>query len=237
MVDDVCLKEIGSGSYATIYSFTDPSNNQKYALKRANDDLNETEIKRFKLEYEVMSKLTSPYVLEVYSFDSTKNEYVMEFMDYNLYDYILNDNPPEDERRYFINEIFQGFQYIHSKNILHRDVHPKNIMIKECDGHKFIKIADFGRVKTSGKTYTPWYIPPHGDYSDPDLKKVGLPNYAIYHETFDLTRLVAFIMTGDPSGDKIDDGKLKEFVKKGLSDDTSKRYQSVNEMISAFRNV
>ena len=39
-----------------------------------------------------------------------------------------------------LKQIFSGLKYLHRKNIAHRDIDPKNIMIK--DG--FIKIVDFG---------------------------------------------------------------------------------------------
>jgi serum/glucocorticoid-regulated kinase 2 len=50
----------------------------------------------------------------------------------------------EDEARYCFIEILLGIQYLHSKNIIYRDIKPENIMI-DMDGN--LKIADFGLSK------------------------------------------------------------------------------------------
>lgn len=63
------LKQIGFGSYATVYSFFDKFYNRTFVLKRANFDLSPKEIERFKQEYEQMKKLSSPYIVEVYRYD------------------------------------------------------------------------------------------------------------------------------------------------------------------------
>lgn len=78
------LKQIGFGSYATVYSFFDKFYNRTFVLKRANSDLSSKEIERFKQEYEQMTRLSSPYIVEVYRYDGEKNEYIMEYMDFTL---------------------------------------------------------------------------------------------------------------------------------------------------------
>lgn len=51
----------------------------------------------------------------------------------------------EDEARYCFIEILLGIQYLHSQNIIYRDIKPENIMI-DMNGN--LKIADFGLSKT-----------------------------------------------------------------------------------------
>jgi len=47
----------------------------------------------------------------------------------------------EDNLRKYAVEIIKGVQYIHSSNIVHRDIKPQNLMIDD-EGH--LKIIDFG---------------------------------------------------------------------------------------------
>lgn len=231
------LQQIGSGSYATVYSFVDSFYNRKFVLKRANADLAPKEIERFRQEYEQMARLSSPYIVEVYRYDGVKNEYVMEYMDFTLKDYIEKKNPPVDERKSIIIQIFRAFKFIHSKSVLHRDISPANIMIKTYDDVNVVKICDFGLVKIPESDLTSVDTILKGCYNDPALITEGFRNYTILHETYALTRLIAFIMTGKATADRITDAKLKVFVEKGLSPDKNKRFQSIDEMSLAFRKA
>lgn len=231
------LKQIGVGSYATVYTYTDPFYNRKYVLKRANNNLDIKELERFKQEYEQMARLSSPHIVEVYHYDGLKHEYIMEYMDYTMKDYIEKQNPSIDERRRMVNQVFRAFKYIHSKGVLHRDISPANIMIKVFEDVNVVKVCDFGLVKIPDSTLTTVYSEWRGCYNDPALISEGFGNYTILHETYALTRLVAFMLTGKANVDRITDNKLKTFVEKGLSPDKSKRFQSVDEMISDFRQV
>ena len=74
------LKQIGSGSYANVYKYKDTFYNRQFVLKRAKKDLNAKEIQRFKREYEEMREFSSPYILEVYCYNSEKNEYIILFL-------------------------------------------------------------------------------------------------------------------------------------------------------------
>mmetsp|Transcript_14775 Transcript_14775/g.22906 ORF Transcript_14775/g.22906 Transcript_14775/m.22906 type:complete len:91 (-) Transcript_14775:637-909(-) len=53
-----------------------------------------------------------------------------------------NRQVPEATCRRFFKQIAEGFDYLHRKNIAHRDVKLDNILIEE--GTNMIKIIDFG---------------------------------------------------------------------------------------------
>ncbi len=235
----VDLTQIGHGSYATVYSYTDPFYNRKYVLKRAKTDLSEKELERFKQEYEQMAQLSSPYIVEVYHYDEAKHEYIMEYMDCTLADYILNSNPKPNnsERIRIVSQVLRAFKYIHSKGLLHRDISPSNILIKKYDDVKVIKIADFGLVKVPDSTLTSFSTTVKGAFNDPALDSQGYANYSIEDETFALTKIVSYIMTGSAMILPCFDDQLKGFFQKGVSSDKSNRYHSVDEMIIAFKNI
>lgn len=48
------------------------------------------------------------------------------------------------QRKSIVRQILRAFEYIHSKGQLHRDISPKNILVKLYEDTIVIKIADFG---------------------------------------------------------------------------------------------
>lgn len=233
------LKQIGYGSYATVYFYFDCFYNRKYVLKRAKKDLNEKELERFKQEFEQMSGLHSPYIVEVYQYNNELNEYIMEYMDCTLADFILNSDPKPQviERKKIVQQVLRAFRYIHSKGLLHRDISPNNILMKKYDDVNVIKIADFGLVKVPNSTLTSYTTEVKGAFNDPTLDSIGYANYSIEDELFALTKLVSYIMTGSAMIRPDFNEELKSFYLKGVSTDKSNRYHSVDEMIIAFQRI
>ncbi|MBR0536456.1 MAG: protein kinase [Clostridia bacterium] len=233
------LKQIGEGSYAIVYKYKDDFYNCDFVLKRAKKDLSDKELLRFKREFNEMQTLSSPYILEVYRYNDDKNEYIMEYMNCTLEEYIQKNNNQLSisQRKNIAQQILRAFDYIHSKGRLHRDISPRNILIKIYDDVPVVKIADFGLVKTPTSSLTTVNTEFKGYFNDPGLLTEGFNNYSILHETFALTRIIYFVLTGRTNTGDIKNEKLKEFVMKGLNPEKTKRFQSANEMLSAFKNI
>lgn len=231
-------EEIGKGSYATVYKYLDPLYDHEFAYKQAHDTLTGDEKERFYREFEVMKDLKSPFILGVFSLDKEQNYYIMEYADETLESYV--EQHPDliniNEKLLFIRQICNAFRYIHSKDILHRDISPKNILIKHLDETKMIKVADFGLVKIPGSTLTRFPTEPKGSLNDPYLGFIGFKSYEMRHETYALTRLIYYIFTG-----RMDDGIFtnpifEEFFKKGINFEIEQRYSNIQELATAFFN-
>ena len=233
------LKLIGSGSYANVYKYKDTFYNRPFILKRAKKELTDKEVARFKREFDVMNDLSSPYILEVYCYNPDKNEYIMEYMDYTLDGYIAAHNSTLTivQRKGIAQQILRAFDYLHSKGHLHRDISPKNILIKEYDDTLVVKLSDFGLVKIPDSTLTTVNTEFKGYFNDPALVVEGFNTYGIVHETYALTRVIYFVMTGKTNTEKITNQNLRAFVEKGLNPDKIKRFQNIRNMISAFKAI
>lgn len=233
------LKLIGSGSYANVYKYKDTFYNRPFILKRAKKELTDKEVARFKREFDVMNDLSSPYILEVYCYNPDKNEYIMEYMDYTLDGYIAAHNSTLTivQRKGIAQQILRAFDYLHSKGHLHRDISPKNILIKEYDDTLVVKLSDFGLVKIPDSTLTTVNTEFKGYFNDPALVVEGFNTYGIVHETYALTRVIYFVMTGKTNTEKITNHNLRAFVEKGLNPDKIKRFQNIRDMISAFKAI
>jgi serine/threonine protein kinase len=65
----------------------------------------------------------------------------LEFMEMSLSKFLRSMVLDEDSALYVLHETCQGLAYLHSKNLLHRDIKPGNILV---DANGRIKISDFG---------------------------------------------------------------------------------------------
>lgn len=230
------LTQLGSGSYATVYKYEDKNYNTFFALKRAKKDLTEKELKRFKTEFEIMKSLNSPYIIKVYKYNDDKNEYSMEYADQTLEEFLrYNPTLNKDSRKNLVKQILKAFAYVHSKQILHRDISPKNILIFRYDDVPFVaKISDFGLVKIPNSNVTSVYTDVKGYFNDTsDLERVGFENYSMCHEIYTLTKIIYLVMTGRSTYQN-DNSSIDQFYIGGTAADTTKRYKNVKDLEDAF---
>lgn len=230
---------VGRGSYAEVLKYKDTNYKRTFAIKKAFNDLTAKEYDRFRIEFEEMKKLKSPYVLEVYTYDSKNKQYIMEYVKDTLDTLITKNNSTLDKtkRINLLKQIFEAFVYINSKNILHRDISPCNILVKDYDGLKIIKVSDFGLVKRQGSQLTSQNSDKKGSFNDPKLDLIGFDKYEIRHETYALTRLVYFVMTGNIRLKPFQNVEFEAFIRKGLADNINERYNSVSELRDAFNKI
>lgn len=233
------LKLIGEGSYAQVFKYKDPFYNKTFALKRAKKDLNPKELERFKREFEQMKGLNSPYIVQVYTFNETTNEYIMEFLDYTLLKFIGENNSTLtiQNRKSIISQLLNAYRYIHSKGLFHRDVSPKNVLIKKYEDVLVVKVSDFGLVKIKESDLTAENTEFKGSLNDPTLKTEGFKNYKLEHEIYALTLLIVYIITGKTNFGNIQDKSIREFMQKGTDSDKNKRYKSLEELKEAVSKI
>jgi serine/threonine-protein kinase len=139
------------------------------------------------------------------------------------------------ERRNIIMQLLRAYGYLHSKNIYHRDISPKNVLLKQYDDVVIVKLSDFGLVKIVDSDLTSENTEFKGSLNDPALKTEGFANYGLLHEIYAITLLFAYILTGKSNWAKIDDPTIKAFMTKGTNPDKTKRFQTLDELGEAVR--
>ena len=97
-------------------------------------------------EYEIGHTLSCPYICEVYSF--TQREDLgwcieMEWIDGLPLDKYLETVQPGRAQKYrLLDQLFEAVGYFHSKQVVHKDLKPSNILVTNNGAN--IKILDFG---------------------------------------------------------------------------------------------
>lgn len=231
------LKMIGSGSYANVYAYVDPDYGIKFAVKRAKRETKERDLQRFRQEFDVMKDLSFPYIVEVYKFDETRNEYRMEFCDETLRDYISKRNGTLhfSTRKRVALQFLYGISYIHSQGYLHRDISLQNVLMKVFgSGAVLVKLSDFGLVKDQASLFTRTQTEMRGTIRDPQLHK--FKDYGILNEMYSVGWVLSYIFTGrDALSTEMDEAS--RIVQKCTAPNLTQRYSSALEIIADVEHL
>lgn len=231
------MKMVGSGSFAHVYSYVDPDYGIKFAVKRAKRDLDERDLERFKQEFEVFKKLSFPYVVQVYRYDETRNEYRMEYCDTTLRDYIARRNPQLGfaARKRIALQFLYGVDYLHHEKLLHRDISLQNILLKVFDsGAVLVKLSDFGLVKDQSSKFTRTQTEMKGTVRDPTLS--SFKEYGVVNEIYAIGHVLAYIFTGRESLPVATD-EVGRIIHQCVVHDVDQRYQAVTELIAEVERL
>lgn len=96
-------------------------------------------------EYTILTQLESPFIVRVWELRKDPKVgfcIVMEYIDGQLLDSWLRSKPSLRQKHQILNEILDTIQYLHSKQIIHGDLKPGNILITNGGNH--IKLLDLG---------------------------------------------------------------------------------------------
>lgn len=187
--ESYCLGERkGSGSYGDVYKATQKTTGREVAIKviRGLHDpsvcrrtLREIKILQLFRHENIVSLIDVARPSDLASFSEAC--LIQEYMPYNL-DQIIRHHPLSDVKiSYLTYQIICGLEAIHAADILHRDLKPDNILVRE---NWDLKICDFGLARArraNGKrlegltTYvaTRWYRAPEIILSEIKLSTYG----------------------------------------------------------------
>ncbi len=166
------VRELGHGGMGMVYLVEDTLNDDiPFALKTIKHSIlamqGKNGINELKNEYDIMTRLKHPNLTQVYEFghDDDNCFIVMEYLKGGL----LSGKTGSGQKWGagtavdIIVQILRTLEYIHSRNIIYRDIKPKNIMLL-TNG---IKLLDFGfsafsRVNDNLLKGTMQYMSPDG---------------------------------------------------------------------------
>lgn len=146
------LRVIGRGAMGIVYEAIDPEIDRVVAIKTINLTLSPEEMvkyeARFKQEIKAAGRLNHPNIVTIYDVGKTDNfaYMAMEFINgCELKDLLKSGTAlPVDVALDIVSQAAEGLAFAHSREIIHRDVKPANIMLLENEDGLIAKITDFG---------------------------------------------------------------------------------------------
>ena len=139
---------IGTGAFGLVFPGLNDKDGREVAIKRLEKARLEQRGTVLEREIKCLQELADcSFVLNYISCASDKNfQYlVVELMEGSLDDYLPNNEVCEEAFTICLN-IGNGLEFLHHKNVLHRDLKPQNILYK-TQPEFVVKISDFGISK------------------------------------------------------------------------------------------
>ncbi|MDO9437258.1 bifunctional protein-serine/threonine kinase/phosphatase [Hydrogenophaga sp.] len=149
------VRELHASSRSHVHLAVDDQTGERVALKTPSVDLREDAdyLDRFLLEEWVARRIHSPHVIRPASSQrSRRHIYVaMEFVEGQTLTQWMTDHPrPDlDTVRNLVAQLGKGIQAFHSREMLHQDLRPDNVMI---DRTGTVKLIDFASTHVAGLT-------------------------------------------------------------------------------------
>ncbi len=258
------VEQLGQGGMATVYKAYHAALDRYVALKVLHPAFHEdqTFIARFQREARVVARLEHPNIVPIYDYSEheLRPYLVMKYIEGDTLKARLNQGPlSSDEIEKVVNSVGAALSYAHQQGILHRDIKPSNVLLA-TDGVMYL--ADFGlaRIAQAGESTlssdsimgTPQYISPEQAMGKKDLNEgtdlysFGVMLYEMVVGQVPFSADTPFSIIHDhiytplPLPISINP-KVPEPVQrvllKALAKERTDRYDSVEEMVRAFKNA
>ena len=259
-------QHLGSGGMGDVYLAIDTRLGRQVALKFLPSELTSEEemLRRFQEEARTASALNHPNILTIYDIGEIGGDHFIasEYIDGVTLRTALNRGAIDVARALDIaTQVASALAQAHTAGVIHRDLKPGNIMIRQ-DG--YVKVIDFGLAKlveqpVRGTSRSSWtqpgsvlgtvhYMSPEqarGDEVDrrSDLWSLGVILYEMvarkrpFEGQTDSHVVVAIMDQTVPPMPETAPPELGRIIRRVLEKDAARRYQSAGELYSDLRRL
>ncbi|KAM0944381.1 putative mitogen-activated protein kinase CMGC-MAPK family [Dioscorea sansibarensis] len=146
---------IGKGSYGVVCSALDVYTGEKVAIKKINGIFEHiSDAARILREIKLLRLLRHPDIVDIKHIilPPSKREFrdiyvVFELMESDLHQVLkANDDLTKEHYQFFLYQLLRALKYMHTANVYHRDLKPKNIL---ANANCKLKICDFGLARVA----------------------------------------------------------------------------------------
>ncbi|KAK8214682.1 kinase-like domain-containing protein [Phyllosticta capitalensis] len=148
--DFTIQRTLGTGSFGRVHLVQSKHNQRFYAIKvlKKAQVVKMKQVEHTNDERKMLQKVKHPFLITLWgTFQDSKNLYmVMDFVEGGELFSLLRKSQrfPNPVAKFYAAEVTLALDYLHSLNIIYRDLKPENLLL---DRHGHLKITDFGFAK------------------------------------------------------------------------------------------
>ena len=232
------ISKLGDGSYGVVYLAVNIITKQNMAMKKIKkvkeNEIDDMEIKN---EINILKKLDHPNIVKIIEFYSAPKAYyiITDFCSCGeLYNQIKNQYS-ENQLAVLFYQVLSGLYYLHSNNIVHRDLKLENILISEIEKDKvtnekyfWVKIIDFGTAKIFEKNKSEKAVVGSSYYIAPEVLH---KHYNEKCDTWSVGVILYMLIVGRAPFDGKDDEEIIENIEKGQFNSKHKKLLNSSEEV------
>lgn len=250
------INVMAEGGMATIIKALDTQTGKEVCIKTnriGGPNPDQYCLDKIRYEIEILRNCNHPNIVkyvdqfEIATNGNVKSYLVIEFIPgKNLRELFITNRAAEAQVRKWSLQLLSALDYLHKTGYIHRDINPKNILLKNDD----IVLIDFGigsKVKP-GEIQTAVGTEGYAPYEQKEAKE---PHADVRSDIFSLAATMYFLLQGHPPNTlDIHYGRitsmlektgvtpqLANIVGKSLNLDPTKRFQSAMEMGQALQGI
>ncbi|KAL8046719.1 hypothetical protein ABFX02_08G192780 [Erythranthe guttata] len=149
------LEIVGKGSYGVVCAAIDTHTGEKVAIKKIKDIFEHlSDATRILREIKLLRLLRHPDIVEIkrIMMPPSRRDFrdiyvVFELMESDLHQVIkANDDLTHEHHRFFLYQMLRAMKFMHTANVFHRDLKPKNIL---ANANCKLKICDLGLARVA----------------------------------------------------------------------------------------